>query len=251
VELLVTVSIVALLASVLAPSLSRAREQARTAACASNLRQIALANELYAADNAGRCCPGAADILQNLHRWHGTRSLPGLPFEPARGPLSPYLGRDGRVARCPSFEVPLPPNDPRRFELGCGGYGYNNAYVGRQLREVGAGFFLVESDRTGVQMERVANPGATVLFADAGFVNGVVVEYSFAEPRTAPETGTRLDPSLHFRHRGTANVAFADSHVDRRRRTFTWSSGLYPGDPGRFGVGWFGQRDDNSFFDLR
>jgi prepilin-type N-terminal cleavage/methylation domain-containing protein/prepilin-type processing-associated H-X9-DG protein len=47
IELLVVVAIIALLISILLPSLGRAREQAKTAACCSNLKQIALASRMY------------------------------------------------------------------------------------------------------------------------------------------------------------------------------------------------------------
>ena len=53
IELLVVVSIIALLVSILLPTLGRAREQARRAVCLSNLRQLALAELIYAYGNEG------------------------------------------------------------------------------------------------------------------------------------------------------------------------------------------------------
>ncbi len=51
IELLVVVAIIVLLIAILLPSLGRAREQARTVKCASNLRQIMLAVQIYAQEN--------------------------------------------------------------------------------------------------------------------------------------------------------------------------------------------------------
>jgi prepilin-type N-terminal cleavage/methylation domain-containing protein/prepilin-type processing-associated H-X9-DG protein len=61
VELLVVIGIIALLISILLPSLSKAREQSQTIACLSNLRQIGQAAQIYAAGNHGYTVPGYAD----------------------------------------------------------------------------------------------------------------------------------------------------------------------------------------------
>ena len=53
VELLVVIGIIALLISILLPSLGKARQTAKASVCLSNLRQVGLAYQMYAQDNKG------------------------------------------------------------------------------------------------------------------------------------------------------------------------------------------------------
>jgi prepilin-type N-terminal cleavage/methylation domain-containing protein/prepilin-type processing-associated H-X9-DG protein len=252
IEVLIVVAIVALLAGILSPSLSAARQQARAVACRSNLRELFAANRFYADEHGGVFVPGASEFVRNLQRWHGRRDRPSQPFDPRRGPLSTYLGPEGLVRQCPSFDTERAALTSGGFERGCGGYGYNNAFVGVQLFREERGAYVVTDDQSGTYAERIARPADTVMFTDSAFAARGLIEYSFAEPRFHPQfPESRMDPSIHFRHGADANVAWCDGHVDAHRRTFTWRSGLYPADPNRYGIGWFGETDDNALFDLQ
>jgi prepilin-type processing-associated H-X9-DG protein/prepilin-type N-terminal cleavage/methylation domain-containing protein len=246
IELLVVVGSVALLLALLLPGLSGARDQAKLAVCGSNLRQLALANAMYGQDSGGVFVPGAADFRRNRNRWHGTRDKLNQAFDSARGPLAAYLGVDGSVRGCPAFAP-----EKLGFEKGNGGYGYNNGYVGVQTAGDAKGNILVATDLAGAPVHQIKRAADTLMFADAAFVDGSLIEYSFAEPRFHPQFQTRADPSIHFRHAGRANIAWCDGHVTSERRTFSHSSGIYEGDPGRHDIGWFGQSDDNTYFDLQ
>lgn len=58
IELLVVVAIITALIAILLPSLGQAREQAKTTACASNLRQLGIASVAYSTENGGNILPG-------------------------------------------------------------------------------------------------------------------------------------------------------------------------------------------------
>jgi prepilin-type N-terminal cleavage/methylation domain-containing protein/prepilin-type processing-associated H-X9-DG protein len=233
VELLVVVAVVALLVAILLPSLAGARGAGQLSACASNLRQLTIADDLYAGDHGEHYAPGAADLLSNLDRWHGTRGTPSQPFSPEGGPLTPYIGGgDGPrepgpgspgvrrlgVRMCPTFAPAVAALDAAPadagFERACGGYGYNSTFVGTDRARVHSGsddpdLWEVRTDLVGADRGRFFAPAKTVAFADAALAvvsahGAVAIEYSFIEPRFWPDRtpgdDARPDPSVHFRH---------------------------------------------------
>lgn len=60
IELLVVIAIIGILASLLMPSLSKARGQARAAVCKNNLKQAGIALQMYAGDNEDA-------LMTNIH----------------------------------------------------------------------------------------------------------------------------------------------------------------------------------------
>jgi prepilin-type N-terminal cleavage/methylation domain-containing protein/prepilin-type processing-associated H-X9-DG protein len=103
VELLVVIAIIALLMAVLLPALNRAREQARSIVCKSNLKNYGLAGTMYLQANDDKfpfslTCIYSRATFTDEHpwqcRWHDAGVVPD-------GPLWPYLRE--KVHCCPSF----------------------------------------------------------------------------------------------------------------------------------------------------
>jgi len=95
IELLIVIAIIAVLVSILLPSLSSARNSARLVMCQSNLRQIGGAMTMYAGDNA--------EQIWHARDW--ARLGPdNVPVEEREEPghLYEYVGGSDKINECPS-----------------------------------------------------------------------------------------------------------------------------------------------------
>lgn len=250
-ELLIVVAIIGILLGVLVPACYLARESARSAHCINNLKQLYYANTMYAEDN-GCYVPACPDIFgANRQRWHGTRSSGSAPFNGSRGPLAPYLGDGGRVRQCISFREYSESAGDNAFESSCGGYGYNVVGVGSRTYLEGYGAVAMQK---GMAPGDLKNASETLMFCDCAFPQPYgsnpeyLIEYSFAEPyhwvlQPGAESGFCPDPSIHFRHRGHANVIWCDGHVSQEKLTIESKRHFT-----EFDVGWFGE-ESNRYFD--
>ena len=263
IEVLVVIASIVLLASILMPALVSARAQAIEIVCRSNLRQLVLANVGYANENNGSYVPAALDMFSatNNHRWHGVRDNQNEPFDPLKGPLVGYLS-DGKVKKCP-LNVDFRQGDPWEwnYEDGCGGYGYNRAYIGSRIWQsyTSINFKVTTKD------SEVGRPAETLMFADTAMTEldendrPYYLEYSFVIPRhfiingkvdTTDSIYGTPSPSIHFRHRGKANVGWVDGHISSYIMAEFNGKNAYEVISSEMDIGWFGPLD-NSKFDLK
>ena len=106
IELLVVIAIIALLASLLLPTLARAKTKAYEVGCLNNQKQLAMATFMYSTDNGDWLPPMQVELPQGRPSW--------------RTFLFPQVGRNASVYDCPAERKelyalgtrvdPLPPN---------------------------------------------------------------------------------------------------------------------------------------------
>jgi len=125
IELHVVVAIIAILAAMLFPVFSRAREAARKATCGSNLRQIGISFAMYLSDYDD-CYPNTGDpYLWMGRRWRWPLQ-PYLALRASRDPANPSdpdlsVNSDPAILFCPSDA-----SDPSQYDSTS--YGYSAAF---------------------------------------------------------------------------------------------------------------------------
>lgn len=207
IELLVVIATIALLLGLLLPSLNMARQQTRKTVCLSNLRQMAMAAQTYAAtyDEHYPLAYYREEINEVTHhfmwdftswkQWTDSGSIEHV------GPGLLWMGQTiEKVQQCPAFSgANNAMGDPYT------GYNYNTSYIG--LDDI-----LSNSAKTG----DVRQPTRTALFGDGQYNDGAN-KYMRA-PFSHPGDTLLPDSARHagvqgYRHQGQTNVAFCDGHV--------------------------------------
>jgi prepilin-type N-terminal cleavage/methylation domain-containing protein/prepilin-type processing-associated H-X9-DG protein len=237
IELLVVISIIAMLISILLPALRSARESARSIQCANTLRQIGVAEHVYAGDFKWFTAARIGDVggytaaLYPYHteRWyHMLRSYLGSDEMPANNGESAQLGQIPQLW-CPST-----------IKLGTGTE--TRSYAQNSFR-----FFAENHDMThAIKVDDGDAPNNNYLItpdsimsdvplSKALFISELGINYGsmntdgyvhFAMRTGNAWTGASVSQPA-FRHSQAKNVLFLDGHVTSHKIDAPMSLHLY------------------------
>jgi len=248
IELLVVISIIAILASMLLPAVGMIRDMANQQKCGNNERQFALAIAGYAADNDGLApMPGqyeGGDSTKPSLWWSYTpfASILDSATDSYPNPLGAgnWWGREmpDRL-KCPSAEG----KDSQNWDKSFISYGYNyNVGANQNYHQSGPQHGPYEwwtaadceNNRSTLPIDKIKAASSKVALVDNEyFLTWYLVDPSMGNwswwyiPNAVDEAGViqGWSPWVVLRHRGKAEAAFWDGHVQSLRDTDVNSPG--------------------------
>jgi prepilin-type processing-associated H-X9-DG protein/prepilin-type N-terminal cleavage/methylation domain-containing protein len=185
IELLVVIATIALLASMLLPALSRAKQSAQSTRCLGHLRQIGLATRMYADDHED-------EFPRSQHSafTHGQVTWGRA--------IAPYLGPSGTAWTNLLEGILHCPSDKRIHPWS---YGLNVYF------ELGPDDDYVGKPRAWRRSLLVPEPASTILFAESASAADHIMPNYWSTPEEAHDVDMN-------RHRGRSNYAFVDGHAE-------------------------------------
>jgi prepilin-type N-terminal cleavage/methylation domain-containing protein/prepilin-type processing-associated H-X9-DG protein len=220
-ELLIVIAIVALLAALLFPAISRSKQKAKQTQCLSNLHQLGVALQNFVGDNQAYPS-GWAGKSDAADSWWGQRTWIGQLEQGGLGTSKPIPTNSltMSVFHCPSDTATNPLS-----------YGYNRWGIRDQGTNDSFGLFGPFNsfkahqgrDYAPLPESQVASPAEMMAIGDT--FGGAL----FFGPRVPAEGGQYAIGNEHLRfmferHQGALDVAFCDGHVESPKVGFLFTN---------------------------
>lgn len=203
IELLVVIAIIALLVSILLPSLQNAKELARRVSCQSQMRAISTAVSLYSAENDGYLftTSNTSGVPQEVNWMYAIRPYFGIT-EPIS---SSATGEE--YLHCPSHEIPATWNPWQWFYSSFAANAEPNAF--NRCYNYGGNYYENRNN-----ISNIVNPAEVMMYVETGGdmmpIAHTLILYSIQY--------YGVDGIIADRHGGGLNEIFFDGHVAYRKR---------------------------------
>jgi prepilin-type N-terminal cleavage/methylation domain-containing protein/prepilin-type processing-associated H-X9-DG protein len=215
IELLVVVAIIGILTSILMPSLMKARDKGYQAVCFSNMKQLAIAVQLYVGDNDSWYMGNYKDStnFSDDSSWHYKLRDP-LGLTMGTGNKGQYSEKIPNVLQCPK--------EPENYKQGsvrtwCS-YQFTKRRGDNNQNNPG---IVVSNYGGGKRQDTVVYPGETVAATEQhqrGFINVVGGSTAESEHYNLFEGAPAYNPLIYPHGKYKMQILWVDGHVSFTHR---------------------------------
>jgi prepilin-type N-terminal cleavage/methylation domain-containing protein/prepilin-type processing-associated H-X9-DG protein len=219
IELLVVIAIIAILAAMLLPVLKQAQDKALSVSCLNNLKQLTLAEHVYASDNQDAVVPNK---LGTIDSWVGGNvdvTPDWTNTAPIRASLLFPYNKSVDIYRCPADKFAISGTSAQRVRS----YSLNGMMGdnGDPGPPIGNGNNVHKDIQENLKLTFIRNPGpsAASFFVDEqsdpiGIKNSIDDGYYAIEFQSKGQTWRNIPSS---RHGNFGQFSFADGHVGKMK----------------------------------